>query len=525
MSRVTFSSNNKEDEVFNFKTNAGSGNTFNPTVSVNFPKRIHWDFGDGSSYFAGTSGAHTFNDSGTTKNCKIIGDDFSKITNLFFAGDNIIDNFNVDSRFSNLANLTVSQNSGLTGLTIDYIETPIAISCFLCNLTGNLDLTKVKLKNTGRFDNNNLTSIIHTGSSENITTYWAYSNDLVGNLDVSPLSGLGGSFNVFSNTTLTGITHTYSPNTFNTYNSSNCNLIGNHDLSMFPNLGGAISLYNNINLTGITHTYSPNTFNTYHAFNCGLIGNHDLSMFPNLGGSLNLGSNPDLTGITHTASTQTFTQYSVVNCDLIGNHDISMLSNIGGSVTLQLNPNLTGITFTTASTQNIRDLNISSCDIQGTVDLTPFAGFGATSTVSQSQIKVNSNSGLTNIIFPPSNGFYYRNGSNNQLNAAFGLYSAALGYIDFKPLSGSTLISGTTVGIPRFELAANSMTTSEVNHILSDLDTISSLNYSGWTSTSGTTSGYINISSNSAPDGSSGGYNGTGATINLISKGWTVITD
>ena len=202
-----------------------------------------------------------------------------------------------------------------------------------------------------------------------------------------------------------------------------------------------------------------------------------------------------------------------------------MLQNLGGRIGLSSNPLLTGVTLTTASTQSVNMFTISDCDIQGIIDLTPFTGFGSITSGSSSQIKINSNSGITNFIFPESNNLYYINIANNPANSAFSMFNCSLGYVDFKPLSGCTLLSGATVGVPRFELYDNAMTTADVNQVLSDFDLISTLNYSGWTATSGTTGGYINISANSAPDGSSGGYNGTGATVNLVSKGWTVITD
>ena len=128
------------------------------------------------------------------------------------------------------------------------------------------------------------------------------------------------------------------------------------------------------------------------------------------------------------------------------------------------------------------------------------------------------------MVFPLSNGLYFSNVANNIPNAAFGMYACSLGYVDFKPLSGGTLISGGT-GIPRFELFGNAMTTADVNHTLYDLDLISTINYSGWTATSGTTGARLDITANSAPDGSSGGYNGTASTLSLASKGWTIFTD
>ena len=378
---------------------------------------------------------------------------------------------------------------------------------------------------TGFTSDSNLRTIEMRGNSfKNINSFILNDENLYGNLNLTSLSGLGGNFNVSSNTNLTGITHAPSTNSFYAYNAYSCNLIGNLDLSMLSGLGFQFQAYFNSNLTGITHTYSPNSFTYYYAFNCDLRNNLDVSMFPGLGGYFNISSNINLTGVTHTASTNTFSSYSVGACNLIGNHNFSMLQNMGGEVNVSSNPLLTGITFTSASTESLEFMYINQCNIQGTLDLTPFNGFGATYSGSSSIVKINGNSGLTNVIFPLSDGFYFSNIVNNAPNAAFCMNSCSLGYVDFKSLSGGTLISGGT-GIPRFELFGNAMTTADVNHTLYDLDLISTINYSGWTATSGTTGARLDITANSAPDGSSGGYNGTASTLSLASKGWTIFTD
>jgi hypothetical protein len=65
----------------------------------------------------------------------------------------------------------------------------------------------------------------------------------------------------------------------------------------------------------------------------------------------------------------------------------------------------------------------------------------------------------------------------------------------------------------------NLMQSADVNRILYDLDSIATLNPSGWAGVTLDISG-----SNAAPNGSSGGFDGTGATLSLIANGWTVTT-
>ena len=65
-------------------------------------------------------------------------------------------------------------------------------------------------------------------------------------------------------------------------------------------------------------------------------------------------------------------------------------------------------------------------------------------------------------------------------------------------------------------LTGNAMTVSEINKVLADLDSISSGGYTGRS---------IDVSSNAAPDTTSGGNNGVAAVSSLQGKGFTVTTD
>lgn len=578
MSRSVFGSNNKVGEVWSFQTNSSSADTF--SVSVDGYYTPVWDKGDGSSYVQGkTLPSFSYTDSGTTKTVSIRSKygGLSEITVISLQNDNVVGKLDL-SQFTGAGDsgvygngIRVDFNSELTGITFPVCDSINSVSVHECDLTGVLDLTSLTNMEGSftAYGNANLTGITHTASTGSFSTYSVYDCDLTGNHDMSMLSGCGSTFRIENNSNLTSITHSYSSQGVNFYRARSCDLTGNHDVSMLLNMGGTFEIHSNPNLTSITHTaststinsylayfcdltgnhdvsmlelgstfllfgnsnltsvthsYTTNNINSYQVYSCDITGNHDMTMFPNLGGSFHMGANTNLTGITHTASTRTFSAYQLYSSNIIGNHDVSMLSNLGGALTFQLNSNLTGITFPVSSSERITSCQFNNCDFNGTIDLSGFAGLGATTSALTSTNKFYTNPNLTNIIFPNADG-YLKNQGNNSVNATFGAFGCSLGYVDFKPLSGATLISGSTQGIPRFEINNNSMTTAEVNHILSDFDLISTLNYSGWTATSGTTGGYIDISSNSAPDGSTGGYDGTGATVNLVAKGWTVITD
>ena len=244
----------------------------------------------------------------------------------------------------------------------------------------------------------------------------------------------------------------------------NDDVCGTLNLTKWNNLGGAFLLMNNQKLTGITHTTSTGVFTDYRVNNCDLTGNHDVSMLTGLGGQFLAYSNLNLTGITHTASTEVFTDYRVQNCNLTGNYDVSMLTGLGGSFLIHRNSSLTDVTFPT-STQTFKNGFVSDF-------------------------------------------------------SAFVMHSCDLGYVDFTPLSGINMDTGSTYGASIY-LNDNNMTTGEVNHILSDFSGMTSSNLSGW-------SGVVLVigGTNSAPDNSSGGFNGSAAISYLTSAtpNWTIIT-
>jgi hypothetical protein len=167
-----------------------------------------------------------------------------------------------------------------------------------------------------------------------------------------------------------------------------------------------------------------------------------------------------------------------------------MFPNLGGSFNLGNNSNLTGITHTT-STQVFTIYSLNQCDITGNHDLSMFPNLGG-------QLRLNLNSNLTNITHPMS----------TQTFSLYRAYQSNLDYVNFLPLSG--------------ELQNNNMSVTDVNHILVDFDNISTnLNPSGWTGTTLDISG-----TNSAPDSSSGGFDGIAALSSLTggTNNWTITT-
>ena len=250
---------------------------------------------------------------------------------------------------------------------------------------------------------------------------------------------------------------------------SSDNLIGHLNFTG-TTLGGLFGVDNNPEVTGITFSYSNSNINAFTIFNCNVTGTIDLTVFPKLGGNFSTQLNPNLNYILHTATTRNFTSYDTSYCDLIGTHDITMLSNFGGS-----------------------------------------------SSVSPGYFWIGNNSNLTNVKFPNVNTYF-----RNFLSSAFPCFDMSFcnfDYVNFKPLSGSTFVSGVTQGLPKITLNDNNMSAGDVNHILDDFKYNATNNPTGWSNIILEIGG-----SNSDPDSSSGGYDGLAALSFLTGSpyNWTI---
>lgn len=379
-----------------------------------------------------------------------------------------------------------------------------------CDITGNHDISMfADLGGTFSLDgNSNLTGITHTGSTSNFGSYNVSSCNLTGNHDVSMLLGLGGDFNVSSNPNLTSITHAGSTSNFEKYRINSTG-IANLDLSMITVGGGTFGTFsaNNCpNLTAITHSASTESIKSYNVYSCDLIGNHDISMLSNMSGSLSFNSNLNLTSVTHPAISELNT-YNGYSCDMIGTQDMTMIDELG-SFNMYANSNLTRILH--APSSNPGDYTAWGCDLQPAHNMSMLSG-------RTDYIRVHDNPNLTSIALGPSSGTF-RNTNTSSATKAISMNDCDLGFVDFMPLSSATMNTGATHRAS-ITLQNNGMNEVEVNRTLVSFDEMSTLNPSGWSGV------ILDISgSNQPPNGSSGGYNGTGATISLISKGWTVTT-
>jgi hypothetical protein len=303
-----------------------------------------------------------------------------------------------------------------------------------------------------------------------------------------------------------------------TFTADNDNLYGNLDLSNIKTITNYVFIPNNPNLTGITFPNTRAFTPQFQAYSCNLTGNLDLTPISGLGGSMYFLLNPNLTGVTHSPSSNSFSQYQVNDCNITGNLDLTPLSGLGGIFRAHNNTNLTGITHST-TTRNFTEYWVYGSNLTGNLNLTPLTKLGGVSSgVASANVLLHSNTNLSGITLPNSTQFF-KNSTNSENGGTFSLHSCNLDYINFTNLSGATLVSGSTQGLPRISLRDNNMSTTDVNHILVDFSGNTSYNPTGWSNVN------LNISgTNGAPDSSSGGYNGIGARNFLTGSpyNWTI---
>jgi hypothetical protein len=363
------------------------------------------------------------------------------------------------------------------------------------------------------YPNSSLKTVkLRTNRLTDVTTLNMPDDGIFGALNLTGFTScLGFLFN--ANTNLTGVTLPTTNLLVSSVRFGFCNLYGNLDLSVMPNFGGNFFISQNPNLTGLTLPPSnTNNFNTFSLDQCNLYGRLDLSGFTGLGGQINLGYNTNITGITLPNSSQNITSFIIGNSDFTHDLIISGLTGMGGQIQFD-NVKSSNIIFPNSS-NNITFFSLNSCKSLGSVNLAPLSGMGGF-------ISIQGNTGVTSYTLAKNSNPITYLGINTNLS---------LPTLDLTPFSGisnqvnlssnsalSNLILPTVYGGPVTIWSINecSLPASGVNYVLYTIDN------TGWIG------GSLNISggANSAPNGSSGGYNGTASTLSLVSKGWSVTTN
>jgi hypothetical protein len=180
---------------------------------------------------------------------------------------------------------------------------------------------------------------------------------------------------------------------------------------------------------------------------------------------------------------------------LTGTLDLRAFVNFTDSGSLFVtNASLTGVLFGATLTGKLSSLDIRESNLTGTADLSPL-----TKWADGSALVITFNPNLTQITLGT-----VPTGTLRLLN----VNTCSLDFINI----ASFALATRHVGF-QWTFTNHGMTAAEVNRFLCDVDSI----------TVASSSGTISIlTSNAAPDSSSGGYNGTAAKASLISKGVNV---
>lgn len=407
---------------------------------------VIWDDGDIDAFDASGGAAvlsHNYGSPGTYT-VQIICN-ATDITRFDARNQGLVNTINV-SQCSNLTNLDVGDNTGLTGITA-----PISSVTYTNFQVDNTGITSLSIGNLnglgGNFEADDCTSMVSASfgsSSVAFSMFLFFDNTaFVGTLDLVNLTGWGGNINISGNTNMTGLNAPTSSETISFLLANDNDFTGSINLSGLTGLGGSVDLFNNPNATNFVFPTSSTEFDRLLAYdNTGWNTTADLSGLSGLGSVFDI-HNTGITGFSPPTSSQTFAQFSLYsNSSLNINLDLSTLTGLGGGVALQSN-GLTGLTLPTSAV------------------------------------------------------------TTNAMN----LFSNSLGFVSMPGMTFSSSVS--------IRMENNAMTTAEVNEQLVH-----------WDSIFGAGTGSLRIDgTNGAPDGSSGGFDGTTAKNNLIANGWTVTTN
>jgi hypothetical protein len=592
MKGAIFNSNNKYGDLFQYETTGSSVYVQTTFADVTGDRVLVGISGLSTSYSGGNIYSYTGLTPGTTKIVQIKTSKTSELGVASFfnptgaVGGGITKTLDFTKWKKMETSFIVQSSPSLSGITMpagwlgNTSTSYVLNSAFNIINTGlkSLDLSQMKrIQDYDIFNNPSLTAITFANNGANFYPRYhrIYSNNLQGNLDLTPITSTQNRYNFvfYNNPGLTGVTFPYIPPK-NTGSASlpliygfNCNITGHLNMGMVVGFPTYISFASN-NITGVTFpSYSVMTAstNTIVLSGCGyfefqsndLQGNLDVSMFKRFYNNFRVDDN-SLTGITFNClSACTFNEFRLNNNNLIGNLNLSTITGrLGGTFDISINPNLTGITFSSSGNTHLSagttQFLVNNCNLTGVLDISKVSGltnyFAASANSNLTQIlhgpsnnlisfyfvsncnltgthdmsmltklggiiRLYFNPNLTNIIFPPSTQNFF-NIDTGIGDSAFSLYNCNLDYIDFKPLSGATLNNSA-----RIQLQNNAMTAADVNHILVDFVTIATSNPTGWDSI------VLNIGgTNANPDTTSGGYDGLAAiaTLTGLPYNWTI---
>lgn len=378
----------------------------------------------------------------------------------------------VHLRWIDMGNITINNNAKLTGFVLP-AEQMVPITSLLaqsCNLSGIIDLSLIQIGSSAILNfgvNPNLKNVMFptTFSAGSLNNLYLYQTGVTGILDLRMftkyIASQGASFNLYSTPNL--------------------------DEIIFPTTDGAVGY------VGIIYAYSSGI----KKFNITTIKHWGAN------GNIRAYSNSQMTEV----SLPNMLAGSIINLHIYSNNALSGVVDCSGivfqanaQIYLRSNPLMTGVVFPSSVSNAVSQLMLYNNNLIGVLDISMFSAFTTTA-----QIRIENNTLLTGITFAAA----ISGGFNNLYIYGCG----SLGYINLTPFG-----TGFNKNSVNINLRSNNWTASIVNKVLYDLDSIIS---SGWS-----TSRIITIDgTNSAPDNSSGGFDGIASKASLQAKGFIVNTN
>jgi len=328
------------------------------------------------------------------------------------------------------------------------------------------------------------------------------SDNIIGELDLSHSAFASCTiWRLFSNSSLTSIVFpsTISATVTEIAVYSNA-LSGTLDLSMFSSFSSAlIHFYSNSSVTGVTFASSiTGSVSALIGYSCNLTGTLDVSAITSLSSmTYQFNNNSNLTAITFPASpTGNVSAFLLQSTGLTGTLNLTQFTSFVTGASIQLNScaSLTGVTFASTLTGSFQNLYFYSSGFSGTLDLSMFKSF------SNGDIRFYSCAGLTAVTLAGS-------ATTGAVKFFYGYSITGVSYLDLT-------YYGTSFNTFDWRFNNNGWGAAIVNQILTVIDGISAAGFTGRV---------INIGgTNTDPDTTSGGYNGTAARTSLQGKGFTV---
>lgn len=270
------------------------------------------------------------------------------------------------------------------------------------------------------------------------------------------------------------------------------------DISNLVNLTGYLYLYNNDDTNfSVNFPTTSSLITRVKIDSCAELTSIDISGITSSALSfITIASNPKLTSFTGGVSSGPITSFLANSNTIQTELDISGYTGLSNTIRFE-NTSIETLTLPVTSGAFTliygNSANLSSGD---------FSNLGNIS----GDFRVYSNTNCSSWSFPSSTGSFSR----------FDIGSCDSGYVDLTVFSGMMSEDGSGIYVDDM-----SLTTAEVNRMLVEAYAHVSSEGAG-----GDYTGRVYaIQNNSAPDGSSGGYDGDQAVIDLVAKGVTVTTD